>query len=147
MLAVLAAACFALAAQSAWWSVGEVAIGPFGSRHCFGGECRASALGWIGGTDLWMRSAVATRVAAYIAMFALVMLGGALAAKREPRLVARLVLSAIVTALAAGVYFFAAFPGVTGAGLDRGVFAFVGAIVLGVAAVVLFLRAPRPNVA
>src|SRR5688500_1856315 len=99
-LAILAAASFAFAVQTAWWSIAEVAIGPFGSRHCFGGECRASGLGWIGGDDLWLRSAVATRAAGYITMFALLMFAGALAAKREPRLVARGVLASIVTAVA-----------------------------------------------
>src|SRR5688572_12420994 len=85
-LALLGAFSFALAVQSAWWTAGEVAIGPFGARHCFGGECRESGLAWIGGSELWMRSAVATRAAGYIAMFVLLAFAGGIAAKREPRL-------------------------------------------------------------
>lgn len=142
-LALLAASSFALAVQSAWWSIGEVSIGPFGSRHCFGGECRESGLGWIGGSELWMRSAVASRAAGYIAMFVLLMFAGALAAKREPRLVARGTLAAIVTAVAAGAYFAIGFPGLNGAGVGAGMFMFAVGIVLGVAAVVTFLRLAR----
>src|SRR5262245_49802860 len=109
VLAILAATAFAIAVQSAWWGIGEVGIGPFGSRHCFTGECRESGLAWIGGSDLWMRSAVASRAAGFIAMFVLLMFAGALAAKREPKLIARGVIAAIVTAAVTGAYFAAAF--------------------------------------
>jgi hypothetical protein len=126
--------------QAAWWSIGEVTIGPFGSRHCFTGECRETGLSWLGGSDLWMRSGIATRAAGYIAMFVLLMFGGAVAAKREPKLVARGALAAIITAAAAGAYFAAAFPGLGGAGMSYGVFLYVGAVALGVAAIVVFLR-------
>jgi hypothetical protein len=126
--------------QTAWWSVGEVTIGPFGARHCFGGECRESGLKWIGGSELWMRSAVAVRAAGYIAMFVLIMLAGAIAARREPKLVARGAVAAIVTAAAVGAYFAAAFPGINGASMSLGVIEFAVAIVVGVAAVVTFLR-------
>lgn len=144
ILAVLAAVGFALGVQSAWWSIAEVGLGPFGSRHCFGGDCRPGGLGWvIGADDLWLRSAVATRAAGYIAMFALLMFAGALAAKREPRLVARGTLASIVTAIAAGAYFGFSFPGLAGASIGRGLFLFVAAIALGIAAVVLFMTAPR----
>src|SRR5688572_12589127 len=96
-LALLGAFAFALAVQSPWWSIGEVTIGPFGARHCFGGECRESGLGWIGASELWMRSAIAARAGGYIAMFVLIALAGGVAAKREPTLVARGTLAAIVT--------------------------------------------------
>jgi hypothetical protein len=142
-LAILGATSFALAVQSAWWSVGEVTIGPFGARHCFGGECRESGLAWIGGSELWMRSAIATRAAGYIAMFVLIAFAGGLAAKREPRIISRGAITAIVTAVATGVYFAAAFPGVSGASIDRGVFMYIAGVVLGVAAVVSFLRSAR----
>jgi len=142
-LALVAATSFALAVQTAWWSVAEVAIGPFGARHCFGGECREAGLTWIGGSELWMRSAVATRAAGYIAMFVLLMFGGAIAAGREPKLVARGSLAAIVTAIAAGAYFFVGYPGVGGASVAAGFLFYVGAIVAGSAAIVLFLRRAR----
>jgi hypothetical protein len=142
-VALAAATSFALSVQSAWWSVAEVAIGPFGAHHCFGGECREAGLAWVGGSELWMRSAVATRAAGYIAMFVLIMFAGALAAKREPMLVARGAAAAILTALVAGVYFAAAYPGVPGATVARGLVEFVVAIVCGVATLVLFLRRSR----
>ena len=147
MLALAAASAFALAVQSAWWSAGEVVIGPFGSRHCFGGECRESGLSWLGGTDLWMRAGVAARAGGYIAMFILVVLAGGLAAKRVPRLMARAALVAIITAAAGGAYFGLSFPE-SGLGnthsLGLGIFLFVGAIVLGIAAAVFTLRMPEP---
>jgi hypothetical protein len=142
-LALISAFSFALAVQSAWWTAGEVAIGPFGARHCFGGECRESGLAWIGGSELWMRSAIATRAAGYIAMFVLIAFAGGIAAKREPRLVSRAALASIVTAIATGVYFFAAFPGVDSASLGRGPFCYAAGVIFGVAAVVMFLRSLR----
>ena len=139
-LALAAATAFALAVQTAWWSVGEVTIGPFGARHCFGGECRESGLAWIGGSELWMRSAVATRAAGYIAMFVLLMFAGAIAAKRVPTLVARAAMASILTATVAGVYFGVAFPGVNGAGMAYGALEFAAAIACGIASLVVFLR-------
>lgn len=140
-LALLAACGFAFAVQTPWWSVAEVTIGPFGSRHCFGGECRETGLAWLAGSDLWMRSGVATRAGGYIAMFVLVVLAGAMAAKRVPALVAKVSLVSIVTAIAAAVYFIAAFPGVPGGALAVGVMLFCGAVLAGVVAAVLVLRA------
>src|SRR5512146_1904549 len=99
-LGLVAASAFALAVQIAWWHVAEVTVGPFGSRHCLGGECRETGLAWLGGTDLWMRAAVATRAAGYIAMFIFVVLAGAVAAKRVPLLVARASIVAVLTATA-----------------------------------------------
>lgn len=145
VIGLAAASSFALAVQSAWWTLGEVEIGPFGARHCFGGECRESGLAWIGGSELWMRSAVATRAAGYIAMFVLLMFAGALAAKRQPRLAARGALAAIATAAACGAYFIAAFPGLGGAGVAHGVFLYAGAVVAGLVALFMFSRsAARP---
>lgn len=142
-LALLAASGFALAVQSAWWKVAEVSVGPFGSRHCFGGECRESGLSWIGGTELWMRAAIASRSAGYIAMFALVFLAGAVAAKRVPVLIARMSMVAILTALATGIYFVVAFPGLKEASLGFGIFFFFAAAVAGFAAAITVARA-RP---
>jgi hypothetical protein len=140
VVALLGATSFAIAVQSAWWTIGEATIGPFGTRHCFGGECRETNLVWIGGSDLWMRSAIATRVAGYIAMFTLLMFAAGLAAKREPKLIARGVLSAIVTAVVVGIYFAAAFPGLEGSSRSYGTIVYAIGAVMGVAAVVLFLR-------
>jgi len=141
-LALLGAFGFALAVQSPWWTIGEVTIGPFGTRHCFGGECVERGLAWLGegASDLWMRSAIATRAAGYIAMFALLALAGGMAAKREPVLVARGVLAAIATAFAVGVYFFIAFPGVGDPALDRGVFMYAAGVGFGTVAAIRLLR-------
>jgi hypothetical protein len=140
VLALTAATSFALAVQAAWWSAGEVAIGPFGSRSCFSGECRESGLSRFSGSELWMRSATATRAAGYIAMFVLLMFAGALAAKREPKLIARGAISAILTSAVVGAYFAVAAPTINGANMSYGVFLYAGAVLLGVTAVVLFLR-------
>jgi hypothetical protein len=143
VLALTAAVSFALAVQAAWWSAGEVSIGPFGSRSCFSGDCRESGLSRFGGSDLWLRSATATRAAGYIAMFVLLMFAGALAAKREPKLVARGAISAILTAAAVGAYFAAASPSIEGTTMSYGVFLYAGAVGVGVAAIVLYLRQRR----
>jgi hypothetical protein len=143
-LGLLAASAFALAVQIAWWHVAEVTVGPFGSRHCFGGECRETGLAWLGGSDLWMRAAVATRAAGYIAMFAFVVLAGAIAAKRVPVLVARASIVAVLTATASGIYFIAAFPGLPEASLGVGAVLFAVGIVAGMAAAIVVLRStPR----
>lgn len=139
-LGLLAACAFAFAVQTPWWSVGEVTIGPFGSRHCFGGECRETGLSWLGGADLWMRSGVAARYGGYIAMFVLIVVAGSAAAKRVPVLFARTSLVAIVTATVAAVYFIAAFPGVTGGTVGIGMFLFAGAVIAGVASAIVVLR-------
>jgi len=145
MLALAGACAFALAVQSAWWSAGAVSIGPFGARDCFGGECGERGLSWTGGTDLWMRAGVAARAAGYIAGFILVVVAGALAAKRIPRLMARASIVSIITAVAAGGYFAFAFPAAALGGqatLGHGMFLFAAGIVLGVAAAVFTLRMP-----
>jgi hypothetical protein len=140
VLALTAATSFAIAVQASWWSAGEVAVGPFGSRSCFSGECRETGLSRFAGSELWLRSATATRAAGYIAMFVLLMFAGALAAKREPKLIARGAISAILTAAAVGAYFAVAAPTINGANMSYGVFLYAGAVLLGVAAVVVFLR-------
>lgn len=140
VLALTAASSFAIAVQSAWWKIAEIAIGPFGTRSCFSGECRESGLGRFDGGELWLRSATATRAAGYIAMFVLLMFAGAVAAKREPTLVARAALSAIVTATAVGIYFFAAAPSLGDAGVAHGPLVYAIGAVTGVAAIVVWLR-------
>jgi hypothetical protein len=144
VLALAGAVAFALAVQAAWWTAGEVSIGPFGARHCFGGDCREAGLSWIGGSDLWMRAGVAARAGGYITMFVLIVLAGGLAARRVPRLIARASLVAILTAVVSGAYFAIAFPGVGGASIAYGLVLFGAAIGLGVAAAITTLRMPDP---
>ena len=143
-LALLSASAFALAVQSAWWNIAEVTIGPYGSRHCFGGECRDGGLSWLGNHDLFMRAAISTRAGGYIAMFALVIVAGAVAARRRPVLIARASIIAIMTATAAASVFIAKFPGGVGkTSLGAGPLMFGIGIVSGVAASILVLRSRR----
>ena len=148
VLALLAASAFAFAVQTAWWATEGVTIGPYGSRHCFGGECGERGLAWLGGADLWMRMGVASRAAGFISMFILVVVAGALAAKRVPTLMARSALVAILTAAVTGGYFALNLP--TGAlgnqhGYGPGIFLFITAIVLGIAAAIFTFRLPSPH--
>jgi hypothetical protein len=144
--ALVASAAFALSVQGGkWWSVGGVAIGPLGSRHCFGGECRSSGLGWIGGTDRWVRTGVGAWAAALLAMLLLLMVAAAVAAGRVPKLVAKSALVAIGTAAITGTLFVVQFPDAdVDVHMDRGLLLFVVGIVAGVAAGVLVLRAVKP---
>lgn len=123
-----------------WWTVGEVAIGPMGSRYCFGGDCRPGGLAWIGGSALWERAATATWAAGFVAMAALIGLAGAIAAGRVPTLVAKSTLVAIATAFVAGGYFAVTFPGIGGAAVGSGMVLYAAAGVLGLAVPVRVLR-------
>jgi hypothetical protein len=139
-LTLVAATAFAIAVQAGvWWSVGDVTIGPFG----FGGDSRGQTLARITEHDLWLRSAIATGVAGALASFLLIVVAGALAANRTPRLLVRMTLSSIVTAAACGTYFVAKFPGVEGAHLDRGALLFLVGIIAGIATCVLVIRRAR----
>ena len=140
-LAVLGAMLFATSVWvGQWWTIGEVAIGPLGSRHCFGGECRPAGLAWIGGTDLWMRSAVATGAAGLLAMLLLLIVAGALAAGRIPKLVAKTTLVSIASAIACAAYFVAKFPGVQGATTSQGAYLFAAAALVGLVTPIVVLR-------
>ena len=141
-LALAAASAFAIAVQAGmWWSVGEVTIGPFGARNCFSGDCD---LRWIGGSDLWMRSAIATGVAGALSSFLLIVVAGAVAAGRTPKLLARMSLASIVTAIACATYFVVQFPGVQGAEVGRGGVIFTLGIVLGIPAAIRAMRESAP---
>jgi len=146
-LALAAACAFAFSVQlGGWWSIGDVEIGPFGSRHCFGeGDCKLAGLAWVGGGDRWMRLGMATWAGGLVSMLMLVIMAAALAAKRIPKLVAKSVLVACATASLAGTVFVATFPGVEGAHLSRGAWLFVAAIVVAIASAVTVLRAKRPT--
>lgn len=146
-LALAAACAFAFSVQlGRWWAIGDVAeIGPFGSKHCFGtGDCKLASLAWVGGgSDRWMRLGMATWAGALVAVFMLVVMSARLAANKLPRLVAKSLLVAIITASLAGTAFVAQFPGVEGASLARGAWLFVLAIAFALAAAISVLRAER----
>jgi hypothetical protein len=143
--AALAAAC-ALSLSvwvGQWWTIGEVALGPRGTHHCFGGDCRASDLGWTGGSDLWMRSAIATWAGGLIAMFVLIAVAAAIVSRRVPRLLAKTALVALATATAAGTTFIAARPSIDGVAIGYGLVLFIVALAAGVVSAVIVLRTPR----
>jgi hypothetical protein len=143
-IALVAAMAFALSVWGGrWWSIGEVEIGPFKSKQCFGGECRPAGLTWIGGTERWLRMGMATWAGGLLSMFVLMIVAAGVAARRIPKLAAKTALVSIATVTIAGGLFIAQYPGVDGAGTDRGLYLFACAIVLGVAAAVGVLRA-RP---
>jgi hypothetical protein len=144
-LAIAGAAAFAISVQAGrWWAVEGFEIGPGGSYRCFGGECRAAGLGWVGGDERWVRLGSATWAAGVIAMAVLLVVAGAVAARRAPRLAARTGLVATATAAVAGGLFFAQFPGVQGASVDRGLWWFGIAIALSTAACIGALRIAAP---
>ena len=144
-LALASASAFALSVQAGrWWSIGDVEIGPFGSRSPFGGP---GDLSWTGGTARWERFGVATWAGGLIAMFVLVVVAGAVAANRIPRLAAKTALVAIATAGLAALAFVATRPdnGLPFA-IDRGVVLFAVAVVAGAVVAIGVLRAsPRPG--
>jgi hypothetical protein len=146
VLALASACAFAMSVWvGTWWTIGEVTIGPFGARACMGGDCQPRGLAWLGGSDLWMRSAVATGVAGVIAMFLAVTVAGALAARRHPRLLARSMLVAIATAVVTGGYFIFGIPqvGDVTPQIALGIPLYIVGAVLGIAAAVVAARAPQ----
>lgn len=145
-LALVAASAFAIAAVAGrWWSIGNVEIGPFASKQCFGTDgCRPAGLGWIGGTERWMRTGTGAWAGCLLSMFLLLITAAAVASRRIPKLAAKTTLVSIATATLAGTAFIAQFPGVEGAKADRGMYLFVVAIVLGAATSIAVLRARPP---
>jgi hypothetical protein len=73
----------------------------------------------------------------------LAVLAAGVASKRVPKLAAKTALVSIATTLVAGALFIAQYPGVQGAGVDRGIVIFAIANVIGAIAAVMVLRA-RP---
>ncbi len=144
-LCLLAAAAFAISVWAGrWWSIGDVEIGPFGSKQCFGGDCRPTSLTWVGGSERWMRMGMATWAGGLISMLVLVILAGGVAARRIPRLAARTALVAIATVTVTGVMFVMQYPGVDGATVDRGLWLWIAGIVLGCIAAIRVTRAKIP---
>src|SRR4051812_5050676 len=139
-LALAAASAFALSVQGGrWWTIGDVEIGPFGTHSPFGGT---GTLAWAGGSARWERFGIATGAGSLIAMFVQVVLAGAVAANRVPRLAAKTALVAIATAGLAALGFVATRPdnGWPFA-LGRGVALIIAAAVLGAIAAIRVLRA------
>jgi hypothetical protein len=141
---ILAAMAFATSVWVApWWTIGEVTVGPFGSHHCFGGNCRAGGLAWTGGTDLWMRSAIATGAAALLSMILLLAVAGGIAARRTPVLVSKMSLVSIACAIACAAYFVVELPREMPLVLGSGAIAFGLGVVMGLAVPIAVLRRHR----
>jgi hypothetical protein len=142
-LALVAASGFALSVQAGrWWVIGDIEIGPSGSRSPFSG---LGDLSWAAGSARWERFGVATWAAGLIAMFVLVALAGAVAANRIPRLVAKTAVVAVATAALVGLAFVMARPdnGLPFV-LGRGVAWFAVAVVAGAVSAVQVLRTRNP---
>ncbi len=120
--------------------VGEVAVGPMGSRHCFNGDCRPAGLAWLNAGDFWQRTAVATWVGSLLSMLLLLGVGAAIAAGRTPKLVSKSTLTALLTTALAGGYFIAKMPSAGDPTLQQGAYFFIAAVVLGVVAPIKALR-------
>ena len=144
LFGLVGAGAFAVAVHAGkWWSIaGVVEIGPHRSWQCFKGECVPAGMSWIGGSAQWERFGIATWGAGIVGGLILVVLAATIAAGRVPRLLAKMALVSVVTALAASTAFVAKFPGLTGAELDRGAILYIVAMVFGAAAAVSTLRAP-----
>jgi len=140
---LIAAFAFAMSVWGGrWWSIDEVSIGPYGSTHCFGANCKHAGLGWIGGTERWVRVGMATWAGGVLTMLSLLGVAAGIAARRVPRLAAKMTLVAIATTLLAGIAFIVQFPGVAGATLDRGTWTFIAGVIIGLIATVMVLRTP-----
>lgn len=149
IVALAAAACFALAVQGGrWWTVGEATIGPVGGERCFGETgCQRTDLMWTEGSDAWQRAGMATWAAGMVAMVVMVALAGALAARRGGKLAAQVAVIASMTAIVAGALFLQLRPTgqmMTGAAPGRGAILFGVAIVAALGAAIATLRAPQP---
>jgi hypothetical protein len=140
--ALAAASMFATAAVAGhWWSIGDIDIGPFGSRRCLGDDC---ATAYIGASAHWLRFGIATWAACLIAALVLVITAAGVAARRVPKLAARTSLVAIGTALAVGGAFIVQRPSLPGVATEHGLFVFAGAIVVGAIAALIVTRARPP---
>ncbi len=141
-VALVSATLFAISVWSGgWWTVGEdVAIGPLGTRQCFGGTCRTTSLSWIGGNTLWHRGAAATWSAGLVTMAVLIGLAATIASGRQSSFVAKTALVSVATAAAAAAYFVAGFPGVPGASVSLGAALYGGAVIFGAVATIRVVR-------
>ncbi len=141
LFGLVGAAAFALSVQAGtWWTVPDVLeIGP--RTQCFkASECIPTGMSWVRGSAQWERLGIATWAAGLVGALVLVLLGATVAAGRVPKLIAKMALVAMATALVASTGFVAKFPGVAGAQLDRGAMLYIAAMVLGATSAIATLR-------
>ena len=104
-----------------WWSLGgEIHAGPAGTERCFGGECGVGDLTWVHGSGFWERCGSGAYAGGLVAGLALLALAGSIAARRAGRLAAAVAGIGSVTAIAAGVGFYALAPAIPEASVGRG---------------------------
>jgi hypothetical protein len=140
-IAVVSATLFAFSTWiGQWWTDVDVAIGPMGTRGCVGGVC-GGGLRWTGGSELWMRTAIATWAGSLLTMVLLLGVAGAFAANRIPKLLAKSTLTSLATTAIAGLYFIVKMPAMPGLEVAIGMIVFIAAVVLGAITPIRALRA------
>lgn len=123
--------------------MGEISIGPFGSRACFEEQCRDA---FVGGSARWIRTGIAAGASGLLSMFILTILAAGVASKRVPKLAAKTALVSVITSLTVGALFIAQRPSIPGVTMERGFYLFIAAIVVGIATTITVLRAkPLPT--
>jgi hypothetical protein len=126
LLALVSASLFALSVQAGhWWTVETFELGPLRSGFA---DARGERFG------------IATWAAGMIAMLALIIVAAAVAAKRTPRMLAKMALVAVATALVVGAGFVMLRPDMPDVHVARGLYMFAGAVVTGAVAALLVLR-------
>ncbi len=135
---VASAAAFALSVGGGrWWSVGDsFLVGPLGAQQCSGDDCVPAAF-WLDAGPRFERAATATAAAGFVAMVVALVLAGALAAGRAPRLLWKMMVTSLATAVAAAGLWIASYPGLPGASIDRGMVLYGGAIAAAAAALAM----------
>jgi len=144
LLGLVGAGAFAVSVQAGrWWVIeGAVEIGPHKSWRCFSGDCVPAGMSWIGAGPQWERFGIATWAAGLLSALILVVLAATVASGRAPKLLAKMAIVSVLTALAASTMFVAKFPGLEGAALDRGAWLYIIGMVLGGTLAISTLRTP-----
>lgn len=144
LIGLVGAGAFAVSVQAGkWWVIqGAVEIGPHASWRCFSGDCVPAGMSWIGAGPQWERLGIATWAAGLLTSLILVVLSATVASGRAPKLLAKMAIVSVLTALVASTFFVAKFPGLEGAALDRGALLYVLGMVLGGTLAISTLRTP-----
>jgi hypothetical protein len=145
-IALIAGIAFAISVWGGrWWVIVDAEVGPYGAKRCFDKSCEPAGLNWLGGGERWMRIGMATWAAGLISTFLLVVQAAGVAARRVPRLVAKMVLVSTATAAIVGGWFLVGFPSADfpAATIDRGAVVFIAGVILGALSAVFVLRTPR----
>lgn len=112
VLGGLGAACALVVATQIlpWWSFSEAVVYLTRAERCFGGECQATGMRWLGASAWWHRLAAAAFGAGLFTALLALFVAGARAAGRIPRLAAASLLVGVLTSLACGIGAWVSFP-------------------------------------